>query len=240
MKRHVFYSEFAYLCGLVLIALGAAIMERADFGMSMIVAPAYLLYRWLNPVWSFFTFGTAEYCFQAVLLVIMVIVLRRFRLSYLLSFVTAVIYGFILDGCMLLAALLPNTTVWRVVWYLLGMLLGSLGVAMMFRTYLSAEVYELFVKEVSQHFGADITKFKTWYDRASCLVGLILSFAFFGLWHFVGVKWGTIVCAVINGPIIGLLSRFLDARLEFRDLLPWRPFFTGESAPENSDLTAGS
>ena len=34
--------------------------KSADFGVSTVVAPAYLLYRWLSPAWSFFTFGMAE------------------------------------------------------------------------------------------------------------------------------------------------------------------------------------
>ena len=33
--------------------------------------------------------------------------LRRFRVSYLFSFVTAVVYGFVLDAFMLLGAMLP-------------------------------------------------------------------------------------------------------------------------------------
>ena len=69
-------------------------MEKADFGVSMVVAPAYLLYRWLSPAWSFVTFGMAEYCLQAVLLLAMCLLLRRFRVSYLFSFVTAVVYGY--------------------------------------------------------------------------------------------------------------------------------------------------
>ena len=229
MKKIRFPSELAYVAGLVLIALGVAFMEKADFGVSMIVAPAYILYRWLNPMWSAFTFGTAEYCFQAVLLVLMCLVMRKFRVSYLLSFATAFIYGFILDCCMLLVANIPTTMICRVIWYVLGALLGPAGVCFMFHTYLSAEVYELLVKEVSHHFGIEITKFKTWYDRGSCLVGLVMSFAVFGLWQFVGVKWGTILSAVFNGPIIGKLSKFYARTFAFRDALPWRPFFTGDA-----------
>ena len=56
-------------------------------------------------------------------------------------------------------------------WYVLGMLMGSMGVACMFRTYLAAEVYELFVKEVSRAFGVEIHRFKTAYDCVSCLIG---------------------------------------------------------------------
>ncbi len=33
--------------------------------------------------------------------------LRRFRVSYLFSFVTAVVYGFVLNAFMLLGAMLP-------------------------------------------------------------------------------------------------------------------------------------
>ena len=67
MKRR-FSTELAYVLGIVSIAWGVVLMEKADFGVSMVVAPAYLLYRWLSPAWGFFTFGMAEYCLQAVLL----------------------------------------------------------------------------------------------------------------------------------------------------------------------------
>ena len=87
MKR-TFSTELAYVFGIVFVALGVVLMEKADFGASMVVAPAYLLYRWLSPVWSFVTFGMAEYCLQAVLLLAMCLLLR-FRVSYLFSFVTA-------------------------------------------------------------------------------------------------------------------------------------------------------
>lgn len=139
-------------------------MEKADFGVSMVVAPAYLLYRWLSPAWSFVTFGMAEYCLQAVLLLAMCLLLRRFRVSYLFSFVTAVVYGFVLDAFMLLGAMLPAGSVWlRAIYYVLGIFFCAAGVSAMFHTYISPEVYELFVKEVSARFGANINRFKTGY-----------------------------------------------------------------------------
>ena len=117
MKR-TFSTELAYVFGIVFVALGVVLMEKADFGVSMVVAPAYLLYRWLSPVWSFVTFGMAEYCLQAVLLLVMCLLLR-FRVSYLFSFVTAVVYGFVLDAFMLLGAALPAGSVWlRVIYYI--------------------------------------------------------------------------------------------------------------------------
>ena len=112
MKKK-FSSELAYVLGLLLVASGVMLMEKADFGVSMVVAPAYVIYRWLSPMWRFFSFGMAIYCFQAVLLVVMCLVLRKFRISYLFSFVTAVIYGHILDGFMILGAVLPVNYLWH-------------------------------------------------------------------------------------------------------------------------------
>ena len=106
MKR-TFSTELVYVFGIVFVAWGVVLMEKADFGVSMVVAPAYLLYRWLSPAWSVVTFGMAEYCLQAVLLLAMCLLLRRFRVSYLFSFVTAVVYSFVLDAFMVLGAMLP-------------------------------------------------------------------------------------------------------------------------------------
>ena len=78
MKR-TFRTELACVFGIVFVAWGVILMEKADFGVSMVVAPGYLLYRWLSPVWSFVTFGMAEYCLQAVLLLAIRLPLRHRR-----------------------------------------------------------------------------------------------------------------------------------------------------------------
>ena len=235
LKKRVFSTELAYVLGLLFVAWGVALMERADFGVSMVVAPAYLFYRRLSPLFPFFSFGMAEYCLQAVLLLIMGLILRRFRPVWLLSFVTAVVYGFVLDGGMLLAAALPAESFGaRALLYVLGMLFCAAGVSLMFHTYIAPEAYELFVKELSGSFGVPISRFKTAYDCVSCAVALVLSFAFFGFGQFVGVKWGTLLCALLNGWVIGRFSAFYEKHWRFEDALPWRPFFTGEksSSPE--------
>ena len=225
MKK-TFYTEAAYVAGLLLLALGTALMERADFGMSMVVAPAYLLHLKISPLWPVFTFGMAEYVFQAVLLAVMCLVLRSFRPGWLFSFATAVIYGFMLDTVIFLVGLLPAAGLaGRCVCYVLGLLLCAAGVSLLFHTYIAPEVYELFVKVLSARYGWDIHRTKTVYDCISCLIGVVLSFAFFGFGVFQGVKAGTILCALVNGSMIGLCSRFLEKHFTFTDALPWRGLF---------------
>lgn len=226
MNKRIFYTELSYLLGLIILALGTALMEAADLGLSMVVAPAYLFHLRLSETLPFFSFGTAEYCLQAVLLLIMMLILRRFRFFYLFSFITAVFYGLMLDGAIGLMSLFTvQTMLARLLCYLLGMLICALSISMLFHTYIAPEAYELFVKELSAHFKIDIHRFKTGYDCVSCIISVILSFIFFGLWHFEGIKLGTIFCALINGRLIGFFSKKMEQRYDFKDALPLRKYF---------------
>lgn len=226
MRKKTFHTETAYLLGIVSLAFGTALMEKADFGISMVVAPAYLIFRKLSLIVPFVTFGMAEYCFQAALLIVLMIVLRKVKISYLFSFVTAVVYGFVLDICMYLVSVVPSEAIYiRITFYVFGIILCSLGVSLLFHTYIAPEVYELCVKLLSDKYKIEISKFKTGYDCASCAIGIILSFAFFGMWQFVGVKLGTIICALINGITIGFISRVLEKHFDFSDRFKLRRFF---------------
>lgn len=224
--KRVFYTELAYVAGLVVLAIGTALMERANFGMSMVVAPAYLLHLKISQVLPWFSFGMAEYVFQALLLIVLALLMGKFRLGYLFSFVTAVLYGLTLDGCMALVGLIPGDGLaGRVIFFLVGMAMCSLGVALFFHTYISPEAYELMVKGIADKWHWDVSRVKTVYDCLSCLMSIVLSFAFFGMWHFEGVKLGTVVCALINGLLIGQASRWMEARFRFEDGLKLRPYF---------------
>ncbi len=226
MKKRTFYSEASYIIGLVVLAFATAMTEAADFGLSMVVAPAYLLHLKISEFLPFFSFGMAEYTFQAFLLLLITIILKKFKFSYLFSFVTAVLYGFLLDGSMMLLENVPtNSMIVRVLFFVVGVFLCSFSVSLLFHTYISPEAYELFVKEVSVKFNVDISKFKTGYDCASFFVSVIMSFIFFGFGNFEGIKIGTVISAFVNGPLIGLFGRFLEKHFDFKDKLDLRKYF---------------
>lgn len=226
MKKRVFYTEISYILGLVIMAFAAAFTEKADFGMSMVVAPAYILHLKVSEFLPWFSFGVSEYIFQGVLILITIIVMRKFKLSYLFSFVTAVLYGTCLDGAISLISALPeNTLVIRIVWYILGTVFCSFAVSLFFHTYISPEAYELIVKEIAQKFNFNINKVKTAYDCISVVLGIIMSFAFFGFGVFKGVGVGTILCAFINGFLIGKFSKLLEKHFDFRNKFKIQKYF---------------
>ena len=225
-SKRIFYTELAYLFGLLLLGLGTACMERADFGVSMVVAPAYILHLKISEFLPVFSFGMAEYTLQAVILILTAIVIRKVKLSFLFSLGTAVLYGLLLDGAMTLIAFIPAGDAWTsYLYYAIGMPLCSLGVSLLFHTYISPEAYEFFVKEVSAKYKLNINKLKTVYDCSSCVIGILLSFAFFGLWQFEGIKLGTVICALLNGFLIGRFTKLLEHIWTFEDRLSLRPCF---------------
>ena len=219
--KRVLYCELAYVVGIVVLAFGTAFMEKADFGISMVVAPAYIIHLKVSEYVPFFSFGMSEYVFQAVLLALLSLVMRKFKKSYLLSFATAFVYGNVLDIAINFAALFPCSGIaGQVIFYIAGLITCAIGVALLLHTYFPPEAYELVVKELSQKFHITVGKTKTIYDCCSCVFAIVLSLCFFR--SFVGVKWGTIVCAMINGWLIGRISRLLENTFILKDALPLR------------------
>lgn len=86
-------DEIVYILGAVILSLATAMLSAADFGLSVIVSPAYLVSLKV----PYLTFGQAEYVVQGILFLIFCAVMRQIRPLYFGAFLSGVIYGFILD-----------------------------------------------------------------------------------------------------------------------------------------------
>lgn len=235
MKRRAFPGELSWLIGVIGMALGVALVSRSAFGYSMIAAPVYLFYRRLSafePL-SFLTFGTVEYLYQGVLLILLCLLIRKFRPRYLCSFVTAVIYGLVFDLCLMLTSIIPDTVLGvRIGCFILGELCIATAVVMCVKTDMAPAVYELFVKELAANDHLKFSSVKLAFDLSLLAFSILLSIVFFGFgaltdpsslpsalldgYVLEGIGIGTLIAALINGPLIGAIDRFLSARFEFK------------------------
>ena len=216
MKKIKISSEITYFLAIALLSLAMAILSAADFGISMIVAPAYLL----SLKTGVFSFGQAEYAIQAGVFIVLCLVLRRFKLVYLSSFITCLVYGAALDLWRLIPFFNPAVTApgsmatpLRVAMYISGVLLTSFSVALFFKSYLYPQVYDFFVKAVSARYKVKLSALKTGVDLSMLATSVIMSLCFFK--KFVGIGWGTLIMAPIDGTLIGRFSRFLDKTCDF-------------------------
>lgn len=242
-KKLTFYTEIAYFVGLFFLAFGTALTVYGGFGISMVVAPAYILHLFVSQFLPFFSFGMAEYTLQAVILIILSIILRKAKWSYLLSFVAAILYGLALDLSTKLTAFFPQLLPLRIIVYLIGVIIICAAVALLFSAYLPPEAYEMFVKEFSAKFKKPIPKVKMIYDCASLVVAIIFCIillspfkadSFLGVinnFMACGISIGTVACAFINGPIIGLFQRLYSKIFNFKDGLKLRKYF--EDTPKS-------
>lgn len=218
-KQHSFPAEAAYIAGILLLAFGTSLMTAADLGLSMVVAPAYLLHLKLSEVFPAVTFGRAEYIVQVLLLIGLCIGLKKFRPYFLFSFFSAIFYGAVLDLFMLIP-FGPLEMPGRIAFFVIGAALCALGVSFVLHTYLAPEVYELVVKEVSAAKKIPSNRVKTITDCSYLTVAVIMSFLFFGFGHFEGVGVGTIPYALCAGTMVGFYNRILERVFHFPAALP--------------------
>lgn len=232
MKKIKKSSELLWLFGIIFVAFGVAICSKADLGVSMIAAPAFVVSEALSKLWSGFSVGVTEYILQGVLLAIMCIIVRRFNWRYLLAFAVAVIYGYTLNFFLWIMGGVTFSEPWlRWIMLIVGDVITAFGVACFFRTYMPLQVYELFVAEIASRFRFVITKTKSIFDISLLVISVILALTLFGdvtkfdwttIWYasFHSIGLGTLVTTAINSPIIGLMGKLLDKIFEPTPMFP--------------------
>jgi hypothetical protein len=97
--------------------------------MSMVGGPAYILHLFMSQFLPWFSFGIAEYILQTFVLLILVLILRKVKLSFFLSFGATLLYGLVLDGSMKLTALLPAYIPLQFAAYLAGAIIRCSALA---------------------------------------------------------------------------------------------------------------
>ncbi len=215
-------SELLWLFGIVFVALGVAICGKADLGVSMIAAPAFIVSEAVSRLAASLSVGVTEYIIQGLMLIVLCLVVGRFNLRYLLAFAVAVIYGYVLDLFMwILKDVYFESVLLRWVMLIVGDIITAFGVACFFRTYMPLQVYELFVAELADRFKLNINKTKWTFDISLLLISVTLALILFGdigtyNWSAIGhscfhsLGLGTLVTTAINSPIIGTMGRLLD------------------------------
>lgn len=208
-------GEWSYLLACVLSAAGIRLQVNSGLGLSMIAAPAYILSQKL----SWLSQGNAEWMLQGVVFLVLCAVLRRFPVKKIWSFVAAIPYGWIFDGVSLvLGGIRASGFVGSLLVFLLGCVLLSLGIALFFKSYLPCQVHEMFVKTLAEERGWKQGRVKSVYDACFLVISLSLSLLFFG--RLDGIGLGTVLCTLVNGPLIGLWLRLMDGRINDAALLP--------------------
>lgn len=205
----LFRGELALALAVVFNSFGVVLMLYSGSGISAISSVPYAF----SEVFPFLTLGTWTYLFQAVLILTLMVLRRRFVVSYLFSFVVGFVFSELLDLHELWINVLPVNPGWRVLYFVVSYLILCFGIALSNRCKLPIVPTDLFPRELAQITKITYPKVKISFDAICLLVTAGMTLLFLG--HLQGIGIGTVLAALTMGKVIGIMGNWLDRHFVF-------------------------
>lgn len=198
-----------YLISLFIISLGASISIKASLGTSPLICVPYVSSLILN-----FSVGTASFIFNFIFVICQIILLRKdFEKIQLLQIVIGTIFSASIDFSMMLVSFInPTTYLAQIFYLLLSCVVVAIGVLLEVKTevvYLPPDGIIVALAKVSKR---EFARVKPLFDCSMVILAAVLSIVFLG--YLAGVREGTIIAALIIGPIVKVLQKYFDKYLD--------------------------
>lgn len=205
MSKYTFRRYLLFVASLFINAFGIAFITKALLGTSPITSVTYVL-----SLFTPFTMGI-----WTILLNLLFVVLEPFLMTrrelredlrmYLLQIPIAFCFGLFIDFSMfMLSWLEPSAYVIQVTVLLIGCIILALGIALEVKANAAMMAGEYFVKTITRRFHGEFGYVKLGFDITLLTIACILSLVF--LSDIQGVREGTVVSALLVGPIVHFVS----------------------------------
>lgn len=202
-------GELALLVVLVINSLGVVMMLYSGSGISAISSVPYAF----SEVFSKISLGVWTDIFQTMLVLSLMIMRKKFVPQYLLSFIVGAGFGTGIDLHERWVHTLPVTLPLRVVYFLAGYLLISIGIALSNRCKMPIIPTDLFPRELEDITKVKYSKIKISYDVICLSVTALLTFLCLGEVRGLGI--GTVLAAFTMGKVIGKIGEQMDRKVQF-------------------------
>lgn len=205
MSKYTFRRYLLFVASLFINAFGIAFITKALLGTSPITSVTYVL-----SLFTPFTMGI-----WTILLNLLFVVLEPFLMTrkdlredlrmYLLQIPISFCFGLFIDFSMfILSRLEPSAYVIQVTVLLIGCIILALGIALEVKANAAMMAGEYFVKTITRRFHGEFGYVKLGFDITLLTIACILSLVF--LSDIQGVREGTVVSALLVGPIVHFVS----------------------------------
>jgi uncharacterized membrane protein YczE len=208
-RKPLFRGELALAIAVVINSFGVVLMLYSGAGISAISSVPYAF----SEVLTFFSLGTWTYLFQAALILSLMVLRRRFVVSYLFSFAVGFVFSELLDLYELWIGILPSDLGWCVVYFVISYLLICIGIALSNRCKLPIVPTDLFPRELAQITKIRYPRIKIAFDATCLIVTAVMTVLFLG--HLEGLGIGTVLAALTMGKVIGIIGSWLDRHFVF-------------------------
>ena len=211
------FGEAAWVLGNIVCAIGNCFVAKSAFGVAAVISPPFVI----NKAFPLLSVGVSEYIFQGVLLTICCLIIGKFKEKFVATICNILFYGACFDFIdVLFSSIQPDNLVSRMLAAAVGTMFTTFGVALMLRTYIPPSAYEIFVKEIAEHKGINLNKFKLIFDSSMLAIALVLMFVFIGKFCFDLFGPLTIISAFLNSILIAFWGKILDKKVDFSPAIP--------------------
>ena len=207
MKR---YSRYiVYLISLFIISLGASLSIKANLGTSPLICIPYVCSLISN-----LSVGTTTFLFSVLLILIQVILLKGgFEKRQYLQLVIGTIFSVFIDFTLFLVDFLNPTDYFsQLALLIVSCVVMAFGVLLEIKTEVVYIPGDGFIVAISKVLKKEFGKVKPYCDVSFVVVATILSVVFLG--YLAGVREGTVISAVIIGPIVRVFKKYLDGYVD--------------------------
>ncbi len=217
MKKITKIGEASWVVGNILCAIGNCLVSKSAFGLSSIIAPAFILNRKIG----FLSVGVCEYIIQGLLLALCCVLIGKFKGKFIATICNILFYGACFDIVnSLLSPIVPVTIISRIVVAAIGTLITGFAIALMLRTYIPPSAYEIFVKEVAEAKNIEVSKMKLIFDASMLFITIVLMFALLGGFYIDILGPLTVIAAFLNSVLIKFFGQIIDKYCDFSPAIP--------------------
>lgn len=209
--RNFIIRVFIYIFGLFILALGVAFSINSNLGVSPVSSLPYVISE-ITKV----KMGICVTVIYSIFVIVQIIVLRReFKWYNLTQILFATIFGYFVSFAQLiLGDFTIPTYAGRLTMLAISLVLVAIGVSL----YISAGLLNMPMEGMVAAINQNIIKklsfadVKVIMDTTVVTIGIIASLIFFG--KVVGIREGTIICALLVGKIMKPILKRLKPKME--------------------------
>lgn len=206
----MFPCELALIAGLVCTSIAVCLLLKSGLGVSVISSVALSLY-YSAPALSF---GTWNIIFQIGVLLLLIAILKKIKISYFVSLGVGIVFGILLDIMKPIIFSLPDDTWLIPVYVTASMLIISLGITFFMKCQLPLMPCDIFVRNIVIEKHLPLGRIKTIFDISCLIFSIAVSLIFAGAIRDIGI--GTIISAVFTGTLVTLVSKRVSNVFDFK------------------------
>ncbi len=205
-----------YFAGQLLVAFGVAFAIKGDLGISPVSSPSYAIFNTLqhNGILGI-SYGTCVTAVYLLYIVVQVLILRRqFKIINLFQILVSTVFGWFVDfTTAVVGPAFEMAYPLRLLLLAVSIVLIAVGLSF----YLGAKILPMPSEGMGLAIAQKLKKYP--YHRIKVVLDCIfvasaIAITFFGIGRVMGVREGTVLTAVLAGPVMGLLKPLLQPLIQ--------------------------